>query len=164
MNKVCIWLLGVAAAICLWELSAIGADAAKLLPTQLLIISVENGAVRVRSDNGAAGSGQTLSRALVQMQRSAEGRLFLDTAEHIVVEQSARELLPQIIAQERFRPAAKLYQTQRTVADVTKLLSFLQAHPGEVRLVQARAFELRGQTVKLPCIDVDETGGMQLAG
>lgn len=163
MNKVCIWLLGAATAACLWMVSATGTDAAKLLPTQVLVIGMEDGMVRVRSDASAAGRGATLTQALVQMERSAEGRLFLDTAEHIVVERGAQELMEQVLAQERFRPAAKLYLGQEP-AEPAKLAAFLQAHPGPVRLVQARAFALRAQQLALPRIEIDESGGMQLAG
>lgn len=164
MNKVCIWLLGAASAACLWMLSMTGTDAAKLLPTQVLIIGMDHGAVQVRSDNGAAGCGATLSQALVQMENSAEGRLFLDTAEHIVIEQNAQQLLEQVVTQKRFRPAAKLYLTQTRMADTSKLPTFLQAHPGKVRLVQARALMLRAEPLELPCLMIDQTGGMQLAG
>lgn len=163
MNKVCIWLLGAATAACLWMVSATGADAAKLLPTQVLVIGMEDGQVRVRSDTRAAGSGASLSQALVQLERSAEGRLFLDTAEHIVLEQGAQELVEQVVVQERFRPAAKLYLMQGS-AEPTKLAAFLQAHPGSVRLVQARALLLRAEQLVLPRIEIDESGGMQLAG
>lgn len=163
MNKVCIWLLGAATAACLWMVSATGADAAKLLPTQVLVIGMEDGQVRVRSDVRAAGSGASLSQALVQLERSAEGRLFLDTAEHIVLEQGAQELVEQVVVQERFRPAAKLYLMQGS-AEAAELAAFLQAHPGPVRLVQARALALRAEQLVLPRIEIDESGGMQLAG
>lgn len=84
-------------------------DAAKLLPAQVLVIGAGDGAITVEADNGAAGSGPTLAAALADMAECAEGTLFLDTAEHIVLLQSAGALLPAAAQQPQFRPAAKLY-------------------------------------------------------
>ena len=89
MNRICIWLLAAASAVCLCMLPRTGTDAAKLLPAQVLVIGAGDGAITVEADNGAAGSGPTLAAALADMAECAEGTLFLDTAEHIVLLQSA---------------------------------------------------------------------------
>ena len=81
MNRICIWLLAVASAVCLCMLPRTGTDAAKLLPAQVLVIEAGDGAITVEADNGAAGSGPTLAAALADMAECAEGTLFLDTAE-----------------------------------------------------------------------------------
>ena len=94
MNRICIWLLAAASAVCLCMLPRTGTDAAKLLPAQVLVIGAGDGVVTVEADNGAAGSGPTLAAALADMAECAEGTLFLDTAEHIVLLQSAGALLP----------------------------------------------------------------------
>ena len=93
MNRICIWLLAAASAVCLCMLPRTGTDAAKLLPAQVLVIEAGDGAITVEADNGAAGSGPTLAAALADMAECAEGTLFLDTAEHIVLLQSAGVLL-----------------------------------------------------------------------
>ena len=64
MNRICIWLLAAASAVCLCMLPRTGTDAAKLLPAQVLVIGTEDGMVTVEADNGAAGSGPTLAAAL----------------------------------------------------------------------------------------------------
>ena len=64
MNRICIWLLAAASAVCLCMLPRTGTDAAKLLPAQVLVIGAGDGVVTVEADNGAAGSGPTLAAAL----------------------------------------------------------------------------------------------------
>ena len=64
MNRICIWLLAAASAVCLCMLPRTGTDAAKLLPAQVLVIGAGDGAITVEADNGAAGSGPTLAAAL----------------------------------------------------------------------------------------------------
>ena len=98
MRRLWIGFLAAASAVCFWMLAKTGTDAAKLLPARVLVIEERDGAVRVSSDNGAAGSGETLAAALQQMERSAGGVLFLDTAEHIVLLRPTQALLEQALA------------------------------------------------------------------
>lgn len=97
MNRICIWLLAVASAVCLCMLPRTGTDAAKLLPAQVLVIEAGDGAITVEADNGAAGSGPTLAAALADMAECAEGTLFLDTAEHIVLRSRSSARRPNCI-------------------------------------------------------------------
>ena len=101
-------LLAAASAVSLWMLPNTGTDAAKLLPAHVLVIAQErDGTVCVSSDNGAAGCGETLAAALQQMERSAGGVLFLDTAEHIVLLRPTQALLEQAITQPSFPPGGE---------------------------------------------------------
>ena len=75
MNRICIWLLAAASAVCLCMLPRTGTDAAKLLPAQVLVIGAGDGVVTVEADNGAAGSGPTLAAALADMAECAEGKI-----------------------------------------------------------------------------------------
>ena len=109
LNKISIALLAAASVISLCMLPRTGTDAAKLLPAQVLVIAQEEGQITVESDNGVSGSGATLPDALEAMRESAEGTLFLDTAEHIVLLQSAQALLPAAARQRQFRPAAPVH-------------------------------------------------------
>mgnify|MGYP001528718068 CR=1 FL=1 len=170
MNRICIWLLAAASAVCLCMLPRTGTDAAKLLPAQVLVIGAGDGVVTVEADNGAAGSGPTLAAALANMAECAEGTLFLDTAEHIVLLQSAGALLPAAAQQPQFRPAAKLYKRQKLyLARLPELhaaeaVEFLQAHPGTLTLALARAALVRGDQIRPAQLLPAEDGGMKLAG
>lgn len=116
------------------------------------------------SDNGASGSGATLPDALAAMREGAEGTLFLDTAEHIILLQSAQALLPAVVQQRQFRPAAKLYLARMDALDAESCVDFLQAHPGSVTLADAHAALLRGETLSPAVLLPGENGGIILAG
>ncbi len=131
MNRICIWLLAAASAVCLCMLPRTGTDAAKLLPAQVLVIGAGDGAITVEADNGAAGSGPTLAAALADMAECAEGTLFLDTAEHIVLLQSAGALLPAAAQQPQFRPAAKLYLARLPELHAAEAVEFLAGALGD---------------------------------
>ena len=160
MNRICIWLLAAASAVCLCMLPRTGTDAAKLLPAQVLVIGAGDGAITVEADNGAAGSGQRLA----DMAECAEGTLFLDTAEHIVLLQSAGALLPAAAQQPQFRPAAKLYLARLPELHAAEAVEFLQAHPGTLTLALARAALARGNQIRPAQLLPAEDGGMKLAG
>ena len=146
MNRICIWLLAAASAVCLCMLPRTGTDAAKLLPAQVLVIGAGDGAITVEADNGA------------------EGTLFLDTAEHIVLLQSAGALLPAAAQQPQFRPAAKLYLARLPELHAAEAVEFLQAHPGTLTLALARAALVRGDQIRPAQLLPAEDGGMKLAG
>ena len=81
------WVLcGIAAGLLLaGELPMETHDAAELLPAELAIFWTEDGRVCARCDNGTEGSGEDLDAALDDLERAAEGVLFLDTAEHLIL-------------------------------------------------------------------------------
>ena len=164
LNKISIALLAAASVISLCMLPRTGMDAAKLLPAQVLVIAQEEGQITVESDNGVSGSGATLPNALASMRENAEGTLFLDTAEHIVLLQSAQALLPAAARQRQFRPAAKLYLADMDVLAAEDCVDFLQVHPGSVTLADAHAALLRGEALDPAILLPGENGGIILAG
>lgn len=164
LNKISIALLAAASVISLCMLPRTGTDAAKLLPAQVLVIAQEEGQITVESDNSVSGSGATLPDALASMRENAEGTLFLDTAEHIVLLQSAQALLPAAARQRQFRPAAKLYLADMNVLAAEDCVDFLQAHPGSVTLADAHAALLRGEARSPAILLPGENGGIILAG
>ena len=164
LNKISIALLATASVVSLCMLPRTGTDAAKLLPAQVLVIAQEDGRITVESDNGASGSGTTLPDALAAMREGAEGTLFLDTAEHIILLQSTQSLLPAAVRQRQFRPAAKLYLARMDALDADGCVEFLQAHPGAVTLADAHAALLRGEALDPAILLPGENGGIILAG
>ena len=105
-----------------------------------------------------------LAAALADMAECAEGTLFLDTAEHIVLLQSAGALLPAAAQQPQFRPAAKLYLARLPELHAAEAVEFLQAHPGTLTLALARAALVRGDQIRPAQLLPAEDGGMKLAG
>lgn len=164
LNKISIALLATASVVSLCMLPRTGTDAAKLLPAQVLVIAQEDGRITVESDNGVSGSGTTLPDALAAMREGAEGTLFLDTAEHIILLQSTQSLLPAAVRQRQFRPAAKLYLARMDALDADGCVEFLQAHPGAVTHADAHAALLRGEALDPAILLPGENGGIILAG
>ena len=126
-----------------------------------------NGLLISTPTEGEAVSSPTptaLAAALADMAECAEGTLFLDTAEHIVLLQSAGALLPAAAQQPQFRPAAKLYLARLPELHAAEAVEFLQAHPGTLTLALARAALVRGDQIRPAQLLPAEDGGMKLAG
>ena len=139
MKRAYLWAVIAAGLLLAGELPMETHDAAELLPAELAIFWTEDGRVCARCDNGTEGSGEDLDAALDDLERAAEGVLFLDTAEHIILLQSTQSLLPAAVRQRQVRPAAKLYLARMDAVDADGCVEFLQAHPGAVTLADAHA-------------------------
>ena len=136
-------------------------DAAELVPVQALVIDAENGAVTVTADTGDTGRGASLDAAFQDLQAGCAGILFTQTAEHVVLTQSAWYLVPQVSVSAHLRPAAKIYRAVTDGTDAKQALSFLQAHPGELTLSRARAALLENRQIQAPVL-VKTGGGYRL--
>ena len=163
MKRIWTIMLCAAAAICFARLPGTGADAAKLLPAQTLVISRQGDAVTVETDVGACGTGKTLADALRQTARSAAGTLFLDTAEYIVLTRETWDLLPQLVREAQLRPAAKPVLCGQDVIAAQEANEILQAHPTEATLAQTHAALLRGEALRLRTLQRTQEGGWALA-
>ena len=81
------WLIGGVMIIALALLNGenrTGTDIAELEPAQVLWVD-EAGAVEVRTDMGQMGRGRNLDEAVRDMEQTATGRVFLETAEYLLV-------------------------------------------------------------------------------
>ena len=162
MKPIFIILLAAASAVCFAQLPKTGTDAAKLLPAQTLVFSAADGEIRVESDTGASGSGKTLAAALEQMERSAEGTLFLGTAEYLVLTKGTQALLADLYEEPRLRPAAKPVLCGAETISAEQADAILQAHPTQLTLAQAYAVALRGEPVQLHMLRPVQEGGWLL--
>lgn len=156
MKRTLSWMLLAAGLAVAWALSPGAHDASELLPARVLCIRAEEGAVAVSCDNGAAGRGETLEAALSDMERTAKGVLFLDTAEHILIYEGARELTGQTARCARLRPAAKVYFADSGALDCADTAEFLQAHSGRVTLSEVRAGLLGAEKPTVPRLVMTE--------
>lgn len=160
MKKTLLWLSIAVSLIGAGILPGKGRDASELLPVRVLHIRMEGSMVFVKGDNGAEGAGKTLERAFLDMERSANGILFLDTAEHILLEEGARELTGQTVRCARLRPAAKLYWTRNVEAN-EETEKFLRAHPTTVTLGNVRAARCGAGEIRVPRL-VETEGRLRL--
>lgn len=158
MKRAYLWAVIAAGLLLAGELPVQTHDAAELLPVELAVFWTEDGRVCARCDNGTEGSGRDLEAALDDLERAAEGVLFLDTAEHLIFCGEIRTLTEQAAECGRLRPAAKVYRSADTALDAETAADFLQAHPGDVTLGEVRAAMLGAGAVELPEVKETERG------
>lgn len=135
-------------------------DVAELVPVQALVVSMENGKVFL-DGGGCLGVGTDWESALEDLNQSAEGHVFLGTADHVVLCGEAVSLLQQIARSEALRPAASLCVCPDGVIDAKSAAEYLNAHDGGVTLRQMRALQLRPGAVELPEL-IQTQGGLRL--
>lgn len=137
-------------------------DVAELVPVQALVVSQTGG--RVLLDGGEClGVGNDWDSAWQDLQQSAEGHVFLGTADHIVLCGTAVELLPHVVKNKVLRPAASVCVCRDGVPKAADAAAYLSAHPGNVTLQRVRALQLRTGVVHLPNL-VHTEGGLRLYG
>ena len=158
MKRAYLWAVIAAGLLLAGELPMETHDAVELLPAELAIFWTEDGRVCARCDNGTEGSGEDLDAALDDLERAAEGVLFLDTAEHLILCGDIPSLAKQAADCGRLRPAAKVYRTADAALDAGTAVDFLRAHPGNVTLGEVRAAMLGAGKAELPELRETERG------
>ena len=63
-------------------------DVAKLDPVRVVWISEEAGKIIVETDTGDSGTGMDLSEAAAALKQNADGEIFLETAEFLILDPS----------------------------------------------------------------------------
>ena len=137
-------------------------DVARLKPVETLVVFAEHGEVVLNWEEGS-GRGNDWDAALEDLRQSAEGGLFLKTAEQIVLCGGAETLLQKIVRSEALRPAATVCICYDQTPDPKQVGKYLSAHPSELTLQQIRAAQLRGEPVELPVLTKTK-GGWRLDG
>lgn len=110
-------------------------DIGTLEPAQVLLVEESAGRVLVYTDVGHFGQGADLSAAVADMERTAAGYVFLDTAEYLLVDPSA---LAQMTELSRWlRPSCRMCATVG-VKDLTAAGEYLSNHKPSVTLGDIR--------------------------
>ena len=161
LKKLAIFLAALAGLTVLARFGATSTDASELRPVQALVIDTEDGLVTLTADTGDTGRGANLDTAISDLRAGCAGKLFTQTAEHVIVTQKAWYLMPQVSVSGQLRPAAKLYRAAGDTKDAQGALEFLQAHPGDLTLSRARAALLLNETPEVPVL-VQAEGGFRL--
>lgn len=132
------WLLVVLAAVVSGGRTEIGTDVGKLQPVQVVRLSEEAGQVKVETDTGAWGVGDSVGAALDALHASVAGEVVLDTAEFLV-SLAEDEGMIQALA-EWLRPSCVMCYGVGE-ADLETVGAFLEAHRPELTLMRYRAGE-----------------------
>lgn len=83
-------------------------DLGSLLPVETLCVTRERGRVVV-SGREVRGEGRDWASAMENLEATASGAVFLETADRLIVAENAADCLPAICRDERLRPAVQLY-------------------------------------------------------
>ena len=116
-----------------------GVDAAELQPVELLYLNM----LEISTDTGDSGRGADLASAFRDLKAGAAGKIFLETADTLLLDPSCKELsneLPQYL-----RPACGVCLGVGDISktDLWEINEYLSAHEPGVTLLDLRA----GQTV-----------------
>lgn len=134
MKKRGIFLL--LAALALLRLEHTGTEVSELEPVALVRITASSGSISIRTDTGAYGSGSDLEEAVTDLHRSSPARIFLDTAEYLIINEEGRQLLPELW--DLLRPACKVCFGSGRL-DLEQAREYLSVHPPENTLLDCLA-------------------------
>ena len=109
-------------------------DIAKLEPVRTVCLFREDEALSIETDTGDCGSGPSLRAAYSDMKSKADGEIFLDTAEFLI-------LGPGVVITEDFydllRPSCKVCICE-TRPDLETVSGYLRIHRPEMDLAHLR--------------------------
>ncbi len=129
-------------------------DVAELSPVETLAADFDGGTVTLTGDGGQQGSGATWDEAVADFKNSADGVVFLQTAQKILLTGDWTQGLRDVADSVDLRPAAELFQVN-VAEDVKAIGEYLQTRTSPVTLAQLRAALLSGEGVSIPKLRVE---------
>ena len=127
------WMWIICGILAFQMLGKTGEDLETLKPVQLLQVEKEQEQIILKTDTGDRVRGNTLRLALEDMQETADGRIFLETADYLLLTEGTEELVPEL--RKQLRPAVRLCMAEKN-GNLKKLAQFLSAHEPGVSLGQ----------------------------
>lgn len=113
-------------------------DVARLKPVEVIRIGTFSGGVMVETDTGDSGAGKDITAAIVDMKQTADGDVFLETVDSVLVLPSAVSLLPEL--GEYLRPGCNVCVEMGQV-ELESVSAYLNIHEPAVTLQDHRAGE-----------------------
>lgn len=116
-------------------------DIAKLEPVQLVYIYKEAGSLCIETDTDHRGAGRDILEAAADLRSKADGEIFLETAEFLLLEEDV------IVTADFFtllRPGAGVVYTGER-PDLTAAAEYLSIHPPEHTLRELRTYLPQGE-------------------
>lgn len=102
-----------------------GTDVGKLIPIEVVQLDREGESVVLSTDVGTTGFGTTVEAAAENMHATTAGIVFLDTADFLLVTESARQDVETM--KEYLKPSVRLCTLDEAV-DLKEAASFLGVH------------------------------------
>lgn len=110
-----------------------GTDVGKLHPVEVLAVSVSDEQITVETDTGLEGTGKSLKAAIEDLKQTSAGKIFLETANYLLVNEDGISLLPELFA--LLRPACQVYISAGS-GKMDKVSKYLESHPSDVTLLR----------------------------
>lgn len=124
------------AVVLLGNQSSPGMDVGMLKPVQIVVVKKAGTNILVQTDTEDQGIGKDLSGAVENMKASASAEIFLETADHLLVEPECVVVLDD--AMRLLRPACTLCLLEGE-PNMETLGDFLKLHAPQVTLMEYRA-------------------------
>ena len=124
--------IGLLLFVCLLPVQS--TDVGKLIPVEVIAISERDDRVAVRTDTGNRGEGATLGEAFSDLQDTAPGTIYLDTAAYLLLEQGTTQQMADL--QGSLKADTKVCLMEPGIP-VEGIAEYLSAHHPGVRLKDA---------------------------
>ena len=131
------WLLPIAALAAVAIFSRLphpARDIADLKPVRAVYIHMEGRTLHIETDTGDSGSGPDLAEASADLRSKADGEIFLDTAEFLILDPEV-PITGEIFA--LLRPDCRVTFTDAS-PDLEKAAAYLAQHPPILTLARLR--------------------------
>ena len=128
MRKILLYILFLSAALILPQKDV---DVGKLIPVELIQLDRKENLIVLSTDAGISGIGESVEAAAENMHDTTAGVVFLDTADFLVVAESAKQDIETI--KEYLKPSVRLCALNAGV-DLKEAAAFLGVHKPHCRL------------------------------
>ena len=128
MKKILLYMLLLGAAL---VLPLEGSDVGSLLPVELVQLDKMGDSVVISTDAGTTGTGETVKTAIRDMEKTAVGIVFLDTADYLLVKESAMPEVESI--KEHLKPSVRVC-IQHVEMNLKDAAAYLSVHKPECQL------------------------------
>lgn len=130
-----LYLLGALAAVgILSRLPHPARDISELKPVEAVYLYKDGGNLCIETDTGDFGAGGSLSEAASDLSAHADGEIFLDTAEFLIL---GREIAIDPSFYQYLRPGCRVCYADEP-PDLTAAVEYLSAHPPQITLAHLR--------------------------
>lgn len=109
-----------------------GTDVGQLQPVQLVKVTAQRGTVEITTDTGDMGRGKTVREAFDDLQQTSSKKIFMETAEYLLIDRAAETILPDIT--NILRPSCAVCLVEDEM-DLTVAAEFLNHHLPELTLL-----------------------------
>lgn len=117
-----------------------GEDVGELSPVQVVMLRSDREGVRLLTDTEAVGVGPNPRKAVENMEETTEKRVFLDTADYLLLEPGTEHWLPQLV--QYLRPSCNLCYVGGELK-LERAGEYLQLHQPKLTLTQYEAGKRR---------------------